>query len=180
MKAINIFGKSVPIAVVLMVVLALTATAVLVSYLSNTIRANAEVRSPIELRIGTVWNDLATGSIVIGPIYGGESIELFVSTQNLASVSITGTMWNIVANEDGITCGDFSSLTARVLNMDGTEKYPSETIGCEVIDANSVRLITTPTEPWTWAVGLHDIADITAVFEEGAHGTYIVSTYVHQ
>jgi hypothetical protein len=154
--------------------------AVLVPYLSNKVQADITVNSPIALQIGTtlgVWE--SDNTVNFPPIIGGETVHLYVSTENKASAPVTGTMWNVVSNPDGVTCNDFDA-SASVLNYDSpyAEMYTSTIIGCEAINLESVRLITTNPEPWTWAEGHKDIASITIVFEEAAHGTYSLSTQV--
>ena len=176
-KKISIFGKGIPIILLIGLVMIGGASAALVAYLSNTVQADVTVSSPIELEIGTAWNALASTPISFS-IVGGESVEFFVSTHNLANISTTGTMWNVVSNPWGVTCAEFTSLTASVLHPDGTSWFPSNPIGCVPIDAYSVRLISTPSEPWTWAAGHEDIADVSATFATNALGTYTLSSYV--
>lgn len=114
-----------------------------------------------------------------GNIVGGESVEFYVSTQNLADASIKGTMWNVVTNPEGVVCAEFTAV-GEVLDYNSPYAmlYPEETMGCEVIDTNSVRIISTPDEPWTWSPLHKDIAHITVTFDEAAIGTYAVSSYV--
>lgn len=178
-KKVNIFGKTVSMFIVIALVLVGTGTAALVGYLSNTVSASVTVTSPMELMIGIDPSDLWYGPQELGSIIGGETIEFYVSTENKANAPITGTMWNVVSNPGGVACADFAYHEARVLDGDGvTELYPFAPIGCEPINLTSVRFITTPTEPWTWAANHYDIAHIKVTFEEAAFGTYSVSTYV--
>lgn len=177
MEKKKILGMPIALFVIGLVVLG-GASAVLATYLSNTVTATATVQSPIELKIGTAWNVLSAGPIPLGSLDGGESIELYVSTYNKADVPIQGTMWTVVSNPDGIVCAEFASLSANVLDYDGVEIYQSSAISCIRIDDYSVRLKTTPSEPWTWAANYKDIAHITVVFEEAAFGTYTVNTFV--
>jgi hypothetical protein len=176
-KKVSIFGKGIPIMLLIGLVLIGGASAALVAYLSNTVQADVTVSSPIELEIGTAWNALGATPISFS-IVGGESVEFYVSTHNLATLPITGTMYNVVSNPWGVSCSDFTSLTASVLHPDGTPWFPSGAIGCTAINAYSVRLISTPSEPWTWAAGHEDIADISATFATNALGTYTLTSYV--
>jgi hypothetical protein len=178
----SLFGKAIPVMLVVGLVMVAGVSAGLAAYLSNTVTADVTVTSPVELKIGSAWNNLGTGNLPIGTIIGGETVQFYVSTNNKANSPITGTMWNVVSNTEGVTCADFASLSANVLDYDtGVEIYPTAPIVCVAmspVDPNAVRMITTPSEPWTWAALHKDIAHVTMTFEEAAHGTYTLTTYV--
>jgi hypothetical protein len=180
MKKINIFGKSVPVFVLVILAVMGVVSASIVAYVSNTVTTTVSVASPIELQIGSTWNNLGLGTLDLGSIIGGETVQFYVSTENKANVPISGIMWNVVSNPDGVTCADFDSISAEVLHPDGTAWFPTSVIGCVAIvgSETSVRMITTPTETWTWASSYKDIAHITVTFNEASHGTYTVSSYV--
>jgi len=180
MKKIKMFGKMIPVFVLVLLGIGMV-SAVVVNYLSNQVVANITVESPIELKIGTVYGELGNGPINFGNIVGGETIEFYVSTENKASVPITGTMWNIVSNPLGVTCDDFVSLTAAsTIGNSATEGwYSFAPIGCvQGTDGYSVRLITTPTEIWQWSANHYDVAHVIATFKTNAVGTYTLTTYV--
>jgi hypothetical protein len=157
------------------------ASALLVTYLSNTVEATATVQSPIRLQIGLAPNALGDGPVNLGAIFGGQSVDVYVSTENLANVSITGTMWTVISNPQGLTCEDFSSMQEQVLDFDtlAPKNALHDVFDCSPLNATSIRLQTTPTEPWEWDPLHKDIAHIQVVFKANAVGTYSVSTNVN-
>ena len=73
---VTILGKAIPVTAIILVLLAGTATALLVSYISNTVTVNVSVNSPLLLNISTdnsTWVD----TISFGTKYGGDTITIF-------------------------------------------------------------------------------------------------------
>lgn len=196
MKTVNILGKSIPLFVVALIVLAISVSAVLVSYLSNKVEADVTVQSPMSMRIGTVEGDLGTGTILLDLIEGGETVSFFMQTDTIANVPITGRLENLIANTAGITCGDFSDIRARVKTNGGVwsdwnvfdltpiaGSMPDYTLGsafkCYEVDANTIQLAFTPSSPWTWpAAPYQDVVEVSATFMPAALGSYTLTSEI--
>ena len=181
MKTIKILGKSIPVFALILIGLGTIGTATLVGYLSNQISTSLSVNSPLELKMSLDGLNWQTGWMSLGSIYGGENVTFYVQTHNLANVSQTGVMWNIVNNPSGITCNDFVSLKGQPTEQDESSTiYPESDLVCVNItdDSYNVRIITTPTEEWTWHAGHQDSAKVTIVFKDNAFGAYTLTTQV--
>jgi hypothetical protein len=196
MKTINILGKNIPILIVALIILAISASAVLVSYLSNRVEADVTVQSPMSMRIGTVEGDLGTGTILLDLVEGGETVSFFMQTDTLANVPITGRLENLITNPVGITCADFSDIRGRVKTNGGdwsdwnifdltpiAGSMPDYDVGgafkCYEVDANTIQLSFTPTSPWTWpAAPYEDVIEVSATFMPAALGSYTLTSEI--
>jgi len=146
------------------------ASAILVSYLSNTAEVEVEVNSPIS---NTVIGDS------VFSIYGGETVSLNITTENLASVPITGTVENLVTNPLGLNCSDFTSVTVTTYTNSvfvGTW----ELIGlgnCAIVDNTTVEFLFGP-QPTTWSPGQIDEMEIAVAFPTNVFGTYTLTSQI--
>ena len=195
MNTIKVFGRTIPLAVLAVVLLALVATAALVNYLSNKVEADVTVRSPMALRVGTEGN-LGTGTYLLDLIEGGETVSFFMEAENLGNVPVTGTLENLITNVDGITCDDFTDIKAKVKTNSGVYSdwfvfdltgisgaMPNYSIGdgykCYEVDANTIQLAFTPSNPWTWPASPYvDTIEISATFNPAASGSYVFTSQV--
>jgi len=76
--------------------------AVLVNHLSNTAEVKVDVQQPLTVAIEPA-----------GPVtkYGGETIDINITVENLASVAINGTREIVITNNiTNATCADFTSI----------------------------------------------------------------------
>jgi len=181
MKIINILGKSIPIFVLILIGFGIIGTASLVGYLSNQISTSLSVNSPLELKMSLDGSNWQTGLVSLGSIYSGDNVVFFIQTHNLINVSQTGVMWNIINNPSGITCNDFVSLKGQSTEQDESNTiYPESDLVCVPIsgDVYNVRIITTPTEEWTWHAGHQDSTKVTIIFANNAFGVYTLTTQV--
>ena len=144
-------------------------SAVLVGYLSNTVTADVEVKSPIVQGI----SDSETGSwsetLPLDDMYtGGEkTFTFYVKTENVAGESVTGDVENIVTNWKGVTCDDFESV--KVSTDSGTgygPEYDLIDLGfCSIVDDYHVKFSYGPT-PITWIESQVDITEIVVTFND--------------
>jgi len=206
-KKINAFGKSIPvIAIVLMVLTAGIAGAALADHLSNTIKTEITVTSPMVVSIsegykaswsttqcvrpdtgamvdsfleGQANSDLwSTTTVEISDVTGGETITVYLMSENTAKAEIMGFEEAIVTNPLGVTSADFESITVRVDSIYGDLGYgdPTELIsegGCTEIKWDTIRLGSP--ELSTWGEGETDVTEIVVTFEEAASGTYTLT-----
>lgn len=145
-------------------------TGLLVNYLSNTAEAEVEVSSPIS-------NNVIGNSVF--SIYGGETVSLNITTENLASVPITGTVENLVSNPLGLNCSDFTTIQVTTYT-NGTYVGSWELIGlgnCIIIDNTTVEFLFGP-QPTTWSIGQIDEMEINVSFPSNAFGTYTLTSQV--
>ena len=162
----------------------------LVGYLSNTVRADVEVTSPMIAGIslgesnwgGTDfpnadWDYTWDTGLTISDVKGGETITLYTMSENLADVEITG-FENAIVTSPGITCDDFESVIVRVDSIYGGLGYGDSaqligTGGCQQIDYNNVLFGNGLNSDW--GAGEADVREIVVTFETNALGTYSVS-----
>jgi len=193
MKKVKILGKSIPVFVLLLLGVGLVSGA-LVTYLSNKVQADVAVESPIV-------QDISKGSgYSAGPvsfdIYGGESITLWVKTENKANVAITGKGENIVNVPEGVTCADFTSVSATTTSTYlSAGDVPSTVIAgctkssdtvyvcgpyppiCSPINNWNVEFAYGPT-PIVWAAGQIDETETVVTFKTNAVGTYTFTSEI--
>ena len=153
-------------------------SAALVGYLSNTVKVDVKVISPMVQSVsgeesGWIWVE----EFSLGQLCGGESTTFYVKTENLADASITGYVENIVTNPEGVTCDDFDTVEGRTRLAD--EDYPGGygSLGCETINSTSVKFTYAP-EPMTWTASQIDISEIVVTFEEAASGDYVLTSRI--
>lgn len=80
-KKVNMFGKSVPVFLIVMVAMAGFASAALVGYLSLPITGQVIVNSPLEMKFeGEAYNEVLTKEF--GTIHGGETFTYKTWTKN--------------------------------------------------------------------------------------------------
>ena len=207
MKHVKMFGKSVPlIAIVLAGMLTIGASAYLATYLSNTVTAEVTVTSPMRVGVslgGLEWggdsypqddHDLAdwtTGTLTldIPDVSGGETLTLYLMSENLADAEITGFEEVIVSNPEGITCADFTSVKVWVDSIYGDLGYGSENDALLICvqnddDLNSVKFDSTIIDDLetpeieglsTWGAGETDVTKIEVTFNTAAAGTYTIT-----
>jgi len=102
--------KLLTLAVLTLFSVALT-TGLVVNYLSNSVKADVEILSPMVLTIsedGENWLD----SISLPNMYtgGNKVVTFYTREQNLADESVIGDTENTIYNPKGITCDDFESV----------------------------------------------------------------------
>ena len=190
-KKVNVFGKGIPVFAIVILGLALVSAA-LVPYLSGLVIGNIEVASPmvagISLGEGKNWggesypegqhnlNDWETTEAPLQiSIHGGETITLYTMSANMADVLITGFEEANVTNPLGVTCADFESVVVRVDSIYGNIGYgtPQQligTIGCKVIDDNTIQFGSPGIS--TWNVTETDVSEIVVTFKTNAIGNY--------
>ena len=199
MKHVKMFGKSVPlIAIVLVGLLTLGASAVLVNYLSDTVTAEFEVTSPMLAGVSLGkegWGGMdrypegshdledwtLTGTLVIPNVYGGETMTLYLMSQNLADGEIKGFEEATITNTAGVTGADFVSVVVSVDSIWGDLGYGTEAdliaagegTGYFEVNSQTIRFGTTGVS--TWGAGETDVTKIVVTFEEAASGTYTLS-----
>ena len=119
MKKINVFGKQIPVLIVIGLLFAGLGSAALVSYLSNEAEVSVTVESPVLLEVSTDGADYSSNpaTLSFGNIYGGESVTFWIRDTNLANVITYGSSTKLVTNVDGVTCDDFVSMTASGSNL---------------------------------------------------------------
>ena len=180
MKKIKILGKAIPVFVLVLLGIGMVSGA-LVGYLSNQVKTEITVDSPIEQ-----WNSLTgTGSWIKDDlsfnILGPEPVTFYVKTENKASVSVEGEGKNIVINTGGVTCGDFESVVVST-NTDGAgygTEYDLIALGgfCSEPETWKVVFSYGPT-PIVWSAGQTDINRIVVTFKSDAKGTYTFTSEV--
>lgn len=205
MNKIKNLLKESPIAMVIagLVIIATigVASAALVGYLSNTVQADIEVKSPMIVGISegkdswagdrypegshnlADWTTTET-LLSILDIKGGETVTLYAMSANVADAHIYGFEEFIVTNLDGVTCEDFESVKVRVDSIYGDLGYGSERDVlpiCVRVGPNKVKFDSkqSGTEGLSdWNVGETDVSKIVVTFKSNALGTYTVKTKV--
>jgi hypothetical protein len=176
------------VAVLAMILTSGIGLAALVGYISNTITADVTVQSPMKLLISkTMDSGYVDTSITLGIIKGGESVEFYTLTQNLASVATSGTSWNVVSNPLGVTCNDFTITNVMTRSrtpiggiwpVSWTDTTTGYGLVCGTIDAYNVRIKVSPTEPWSWPANYEDNMHFTIKFATAASGTYTLTSTI--
>lgn len=195
-KKVNIFGKGVPVLALFVLGIALVSAA-LVGYLSGMVIGEVTVESPMLAGIslgeadwgGDAYPDsdhnigewTTEGTLVIESIHGGGIVTLYTLSENVGEVEITAHEAIIIENE-GITCGDFESITSRFDSIYGTLGYGrlhTDIPGgdCYRIDENSIE-IWSLTDTSTWSAGEADVAEWVITFKTDALGEYTFSYQV--
>jgi len=148
-------------------------TAGLVGYLSNEAKTNINVESPIV--ISAFEGD-------VSPTYGGETQIISTGLTNLADAQIKGNIKVVITN-DGITLGDFNTLTADVTehrpntpvnvmtDLDMTTAEAGFIDSIELVD-NELTFITTER---TFEIGETWNASIALGFKANVEGNYNVA-----
>jgi len=147
----------------------------LVNYLSNTEEIDMDILSPIAI-------DPFNGDV--SPAYGGEVQTISTSLTNLADAQIKGKIQIVITN-DGITLGDFNTLTASIIEyVDMVEVYSAEDVDMtteggfieSISEAEGSVTITTTERTFeileTWD------ADIALGFKSNAEGNYNVAVTI--
>lgn len=149
------------------------ASAALMGYL-GTITANVNVVSPMQLKVSSTDSDWQNEPLDLGTRYGGVPITFYTREENLANVSITANVENLITN-DGITCLDFASVVVDTRTPgtgyggDGVDLINMSL--CSQDDSNRVSF-GFPNQPFTWEAGQIDINRIIVTFKTDANGTY--------
>ncbi len=155
-------------------------SAALVGYLSNTVTADVEVKSPIVQSISLDGVDGWSETLSLPEMYtGGEkTFTFYVETENIAGESITGNVENIVTNPSGLTCADFESV---IVSTDSGTGYGPEynliNLGlCNDLAWNKIQFSYGPT-PIEWDAGQVDITEIVVTFND-VIGKYVFTSQV--
>lgn len=128
-----------------LIVFAGLGSAMLISYISNSVTADVSVESPLVMNIvgGT------DNALVLSGVYGGDSVSFQTLTDNMASVDIVGNYEIIVSNNlDNVTCEDFTTATFNSVDMtcvDGIETATftgSKTYTSGVVDESDSVVFT--------------------------------------
>ena len=163
-------------------------TGALVTYLSNTIQTDVEVKSPIELGFSDVEGGPYLEIFPTIEMYTGGNREftLYMREENLASEIISGDVLTTVTNSEGLTCGDFEEMYLNVKHLAPAPEVdwvPSN--GginvmlwgiCNEVDPNTITF-NYPTQ--AFEAGLIEISKIDVTFTEGAFGTYAFESVVN-
>jgi len=88
MKKVNIFGKSVPILMLVLLGVGMVSGA-LATFLSNTVEAEVTVESPIVQEIKKEGGNYGSDPISFTS-FGGESVKFFIKTQTLQMFQLQG------------------------------------------------------------------------------------------
>jgi hypothetical protein len=112
MKTMNIFGRNISIGLLVLGVLAVAVTASLVTYLSNTTTVTVNVQSPLlteaSLDGGASW---ASGTVPVGTMYGGDTVEYQIHVVNRANATIAGNVLTDITNVGATSiCSDYTAL----------------------------------------------------------------------
>lgn len=176
----------------------------LVTYLSNQVKADITVESPMIAGISLGgWeettcthpdtgetvdrypegsHDLADWTTTETPLqistHGGKTITLYTMSENVADVEIKGFEEAIVTNWAGVTCDDFESVIVRVDSIYGDLGYGTPK---ELISLGGCHVI----DDWhiqfgslddsTWGAGETDVSEIVVTFDKYAEGDYTFS-----
>jgi len=141
----------IPVALfVIGLLVAASATAMLVTYLSNTVTMSTTVSSPLVM----------TGDVNIAPtIYGGEVIHYEVTTKNLANASIWSFPVTEVSSSTAFTGNEFTQI--NLTDPSGT--YDVTTLMDYVNDAGVLKPLT----DLNTATDIANKKDIKLVFSYG-------------
>jgi len=144
-------------------------SALLVSYLSDKAEVEVVVSSPMA---NTVVGDSVFG------VFGGETVSVNIKTENLANVSVTGRVENLVSNPLGLNCGDFTSVIVSAYT-DTVFQGTWDLVGtCYVVNATSVGFLFGPQPTNTWIAGQIDEMEIVVTFPTNAFGTYSLTSQI--
>ncbi len=189
----KILGMTLPLFIIAIVAVGLV-SAVLVSYLSNTITAEIEVESPMiaGISLGETtwsgahfpdedWNYAWDLTILISGVHGGETITIYTMSENVADIEITGFEKAIVTNPLGVTCGDFESVLIRVDSIYGDLGYGTQheligTGGCQELTWNTIQFGSPANS--LWSSGEADVSEIIVTFKPEALGTYTFTSQI--
>lgn len=160
-----------------LVVLVGIGSAGLVGYLSNTVKTDVTVSSPMEQWNSYDGENWTKDDLSFPGEKGGQSITFYVKTENLANVAITGNGKNVVTNWRGVICGDFTSVQARTkTNTGGYSAWYAPT--CSIVDDYHVEFAYGPTPSIEWQAEQVDITEIVVVFEGDADGIYTFTSQI--
>lgn len=163
----------IPVALFVIGILAVGGvSAALVGYLSNNVKAEVTVESPIQQWISTSeggWIE----EIFFGSVHGGETVTFYTKEQNLADVSIEGNVESIVTGPE-ITCADFESVVVNTRTPEtGYAGEGHDLIGLDLcVDVDDKVVFGFPGQPMNWDAGQVDINKIVVTFKTNAEGTY--------
>jgi len=95
------------------------ASAMLVSYISNSVTADVSVEAPLVMTISSDNGLNYYTTVSLGSVYGGDDISFLTNIVNQASVNIAGDYEIIITNDiNNATCEDFT--IAQLDNVDMT------------------------------------------------------------
>ncbi len=160
-------------------------SALVVDYLSNTVQADVEIKSPIVQSISENVDEndnLVDGSDTISlPVMytGGENtFTFYVETDNIANVAITGNAENIVRNWAGVTCEDFASVLVTTITDDPAIPYDLKAMGLcsQGVDDNHVVFSYGPV-PIVWEAGETDVTEVIVTFND-VIGKYVITSQI--
>jgi len=169
-KKVNVFGKTIPIFVFVLLGIGLVSAA-LVGYLSGAVTGVFGVTSPMVM---TISPDTTAG------IHGGESVAYTITVENLASVPIKGETSITVTNPNGVTCEDFSSIMVGMSTpwvIAPVDILLGGTPACWPIEANTIGLMFGPKDD-TYDPGRLDTMSVNATLKQNALGTYTFNAQI--
>lgn len=156
-KKVNIFGKSVPVFVLVLLGIGLVSAA-LVGYISNEVSGTFNVDHPLLLEISvTDWDWVSTPEpIALGNIHGGEDTTFWLQVTNNADIDVDPVDLSVVLGSDygddlQATCEDFTWVKIRAYRMLDSESIFTEqlpaiegnlnSLGCTVVDGKITLLL---------------------------------------
>ena len=102
-----------------------TASAAIVDYLSNTVELTINVQSPLEVRLSADDTTYQTGTLDMGTMYGGETLNVYIKIDNRANATIgpSNILTTISNNINNASCSDFvsASINGSVCNQIGNQ-----------------------------------------------------------
>lgn len=117
------------------------------------------------------------------PVKGGESVTLYIMTENTANVKTYGHEEIRVANPDGVSCLDFVSSCRFDGNIYGDNGYGKQYYDCNSIpechniNPNLIELWSAD-DTSSWDAGETEVAQWILYFETDATGTYTLTYQV--
>ena len=133
-KKVNVFGKSVPVLLLVLLGMGLVSAALIPYW--GTITGFITINAPMEQKIEKGLIDTASSidkDSVSSDLLGGGEVLLSIKTQNLATdKSIFGVAENLVigsgtALDLAANCGEFSKLLMKTVSTGGGTSWPNPT-----------------------------------------------------
>lgn len=197
MRTINIFGRKMPVLAILMALLVIgTASAAVVSYLSNEGNAEVTVESPFSVQMSATGegDSYSTELLQLDSKYGGQTSTFFVRFENLADQPIDMEIITTIMCDGGnalISEADFDDGDIDGITIEGSlNDMPGYTFGPDGInedmDDNEFQLTLETftsenilaSESGMFPAESYAIIQVTLHHSRGARGTYTISTQV--
>ena len=139
------------------------ASAVVVSYLSNTTVANVEVKSPFEIQ-QDIGSGYSVNPVTLTSSFGGSTEVVNYRVINNANNGISAVLTMTISEETAIGCSDLSSIT---IPWDVTP------FSCLTLNATTVEY---KSNPIAFGAGSSNDATASFTFNAGALGNYTILT----